>query len=160
VAAKEKKKSDEGIKVVASNRKARRDFEILETVEAGLSLLGSEVKSLRAGKANLKDSYALPRGRELYLMNMHISPYDRTGYSGHEPERPRKLLLHDKEIRNFIGLTETKGMTLIPLRVYFRGKYAKVELAACRGKRSHDKRATIIERETRREMEREIKRRR
>ncbi len=154
------KEAKEGIKAVATNRKARRDYEVLETIEAGLSLLGSEVKSLRAGNASLKDSYALPRGKEIFLMNMHISAYDKTGYSGHEPERPRKLLMHYKEIRKFISLTEIKGMTLVPLRVYFRGKYAKVELAACRGKRSRDKRAVIIERETRREMEREIKRRR
>ncbi len=154
------KEAKEGIKVVATNRKARRDYEVLEAIEAGLSLLGSEVKSLRASNASLKDAYALPRGKELFLMNMHIAAYDKTGYSGHEPERPRKLLMHYKEIRKFTSLTETKGMALVPLRVYFRGKYAKVELAACRGKRSRDKRATIIERETRREMEREIKRRR
>lgn len=154
------KDATDGIKVVATNRKARRDYEVLESIEAGLSLLGSEVKSLRSGNANLKDSYAMPRGKEIFLMNMHIAAYEKTGFSGHEPERPRKLLMHDKEIRKFITMTETKGMTLVPLRVYFKGKYAKVELAACRGKGSRDKRAVIIERETRREMEREIKRRR
>lgn len=150
-------KSD--IKIIATNRKARRDYEILQTLEAGLTLLGSEVKSLRAGQANLKDSYAIPKGNEIFLVNMHISPYDKTGFSGHEPERPRKLLLHAREIQKAIAMIETKGMTLIPLKVYFRGKYAKVELGICRGKKSHDKRATIIDRDTRRDMEREMKRR-
>jgi len=151
--------NDEGIKIVATNRKARHDYEILETVEAGLSLVGSEVKSLRDGKASLKEAYALPRGREIFLIKMHIPPYDKTGYSGHEPERPRKLLMHEREIRRFIIKSEVEGMTMIPLRLYFRGKYAKVELAICRGKKQHDKRAAIIERETRREMGREMKRR-
>ena len=153
------KQVDAGIKIIATNRKARHDYEILQTVEAGLSLLGSEVKSLRAGKANLKDAYGIARGNEIFLFNMHISPYDKTGYSGHEPERPRKLLMHAREIAKIIGMIETKGMTLVPLRLYFRGKYAKVELGVCRGKRAHDKRAAIIERDTKRDMEREIKRR-
>jgi SsrA-binding protein len=115
----------EGVKIVATNRKARYDYEILETVEAGLSLLGSEVKSLRAGRVSLKEAYGLPKKGEIYLMKMHIPPYDKTGYSGHEPERPRKLLLHDREISRFISRVEAEGMTLIPLRLYFRGKYAK-----------------------------------
>jgi SsrA-binding protein len=153
----EEPKSD--IKIIATNRKARRDYEVLQTVEAGLSLLGSEVKSLRAGKANLKDAYAIPRGNELFLLNMHISPYDKTGYSGHEPERMRKLLLHAREINKLISMVDEKGMTLIPLRLYFRDKYAKIELGVCRGKRAHDKRAAIIERDTKRDMEREMKRR-
>jgi SsrA-binding protein len=152
-------KPESDIKIVATNRKARRDYEVLQTFEAGLSLLGSEVKSLRSGKATLKDAYAIPRGKEIFLINMHISPYDKTGFSGHDPERLRKLLLHAKEIQKAIVMIETKGMTLIPLKLYFRGKYAKVELGVCRGKRSHDKRATIIERDTKRDMEREIKRR-
>ncbi|UCE64972.1 MAG: SsrA-binding protein SmpB [Candidatus Zixiibacteriota bacterium] len=156
---KAEKKPESDVKIIATNRKARRDYEILQTVEAGLSLLGSEVKSLRAGKANLKDAYAIPKGNEIFLFNMHISPYDKTGYSGHEPERQRKLLLHAREINKLIGMVDEKGMTLIPLRLYFRGKYAKVELGVCRGKRAHDKRATIIERETKRDMEREMKRR-
>jgi SsrA-binding protein len=159
VKKKAEKQVDGGIKIIATNRKARHDYEILQTVEAGLSLLGSEVKSLRAGKANLKDAYGIARGNEIFLFNMHISPYDKTGYSGHEPERPRKLLMHAREIAKIIGMIETKGMTLVPLRLYFRGKYAKVELGVCRGKRAHDKRAAIIERDTKRDMEREIKRR-
>jgi SsrA-binding protein len=159
VKKKAQKQPENGVKIIATNRKARHDYEILQTVEAGLSLLGSEVKSLRAGKANLKDSYGIARGSELFLMNMHIAPYDNTGYSGHEPERPRKLLLHAKEINKLTGMIETKGMTLIPLRLYFRGKYAKVELGVCRGKRAHDKRSAIVERDIKRDMEREIKRR-
>ena len=146
-------------KIIATNRKARHDYEILQSFEAGLSLLGSEVKSMRAGKATLKDAYAVPRGNEIFLLNMHISPYDKTGFGGHEPERPRKLLMHAKEIGKLIALTESKGITLIPLKVYFRGKYAKVDLGICRGKKSHDKRAAIMERDIRRDMEREIKRR-
>ena len=156
---KDEKRTDGDIKIIATNRKARHDYEILDTVEAGLGLLGSEVKSLRAGKANLKDAYGLVKGNEIFLINMHISPYEKTGFSGHEPERPRKLLLHAKEISKLIAMIETKGMTLIPLKLYFRGKYAKIELGVCRGKRAHDKRAAIIERDTRRDMEREIKRR-
>ena len=151
---------EKGLRIVASNRKARYDYEILETIEAGLSLVGSEVKSLRDGKASLKEAYALPRGREIFLLNMHIPPYDKTGYSGHDPERPRKLLMHDREIRKFIARSEVEGMTLIPLKLYFRGKYAKLELAICRGKKHRDKRAAIIERETNRDMRREMKRRR
>jgi SsrA-binding protein len=150
----------DAFKVVATNRKARHDFEILESFEAGLSLLGSEVKSLRDGKATLKDSYATAVSDGVILYNMHIAPYDKTGFAGHEPERPRRLLLHDREIRKLIALSDEKGLTLIPLRLYFKGKYAKVELAVARGKRQYDKRAAIIERETRRDIEREFKRRR
>ncbi len=151
---------NDGIKVVATNRKARHDFEILESFEAGLSLLGSEVKSLRDGKATLKDSYATAASDGVILHNMHIAPYEKTGYAGHEPERARRLLLHDREIRKLIALSDEKGLTLIPLRLYFKGKYAKVELAVARGKRQYDKRAAIIERETRRDIDREFKRRR
>jgi SsrA-binding protein len=150
----------EGMKVVATNRKARHDYEILESFEAGLSLLGSEVKSLRDGKATLKDAYATAARGGVILHNMHIAPYEKTGFTGHEPERPRRLLLHDREIRKLIVMTDEKGLTLIPLRLYFKGKYAKVELAVARGKRMYDKRAAIAERETKRDMEREFKRRR
>jgi SsrA-binding protein len=150
----------ETVKVVATNRKARHDYEILESFEAGLSLLGSEVKSLRDGKATLKDAYATAARDGVILHNMHIAPYEKTGFSGHEPERPRRLLLHEREIRKLIVLTDEKGLTLIPLRLYFKGKYAKVELAVARGKRMYDKRAAIVERETKRDIEREFKRRR
>jgi SsrA-binding protein len=147
-------------KIIATNRKARHDYEILETFEAGMSLLGSEVKSLRSGKANLKDSYATASADGVILHNLHIAPYDKTGYAGHEPERPRRLLLHDREIRKMITGTAEKGLTLIPLKLYFKGKYAKVELAIGRGKRQYDKRAAIVEREMRRDIEREFRRRR
>jgi len=153
---KEEKKPD-GIKIIATNRKARYNYEILDTIEAGLSLVGSEVKSLRDGKATLKDSYALSKYNELFLMNMHIPPYEKAGYSGHDPERPRKLLLHAKEIRKLISMIDTKGITLVPLKLYFRGKYAKMEIGICKGKRSHDKRAAIKEREVKRDIEREFK---
>ncbi len=149
----------EGVKVVATNRKARHDYEILESFEAGLSLLGSEVKSLRDGKATLKDSYATAARDGVILHNLHIAPYEKTGFSGHEPERPRRLLLHEREIRKLIVMTDEKGLTLIPLRLYFKGKYAKVELAVARGKRMYDKRAAILERESRRNIEREFKHR-
>jgi SsrA-binding protein len=156
---KEQPKKDQ-IKVVASNRKARHDYEILETHEAGIALVGSEVKSLRDGKATLKDSYAVASDNGVVLFNTHISPYEKTGYAGHEPERPRRLLLHHREINKLISLTAEKGLTLIPLRLYFKGKFAKVELAVCRGKRQYDKRAAVVEREMARDIEREIKRRR
>lgn len=145
--------------MIATNRKAYHDYEIVESIEAGLSLVGSEVKSLRDGKASLKEAYAVARGHEIFLIKLHIPPYEKTGFSGHEPERDRKLLMHEKEISKFITRSEAEGMTLIPLRLYFRGKYAKVELAVCRGKRQYDKRAAIKERETRREIGRELKRR-
>ncbi len=152
--------SKDQFKVVASNRRARHDYEILESHEAGISLVGSEVKSLRDGKATLKDSYAVASPDGVILYNTHIAPYEKTGYAGHEPERPRRLLMHDREIRKLISQTAEKGLTLIPLRLYFKGKYAKVELAVCRGKRQYDKRAAIVEREMSRDIEREIKRRR
>ena len=153
-------KQPDGIKIIATNRKARYEYHVLQTFEAGLTLLGSEVKSLRKGKANLKDSYAMAKNNEIFLMNMHIAPYDKAGNDGHEPERPRKLLLHAKEIDKLISLTETKGMTLVPLKLYFKGKYAKVEIGVCKGKKVYDKRAVIMERDINRDIEREIKRRR
>ena len=156
----EKQAGKNEIKVVASNRKARHDYEVLESLEAGISLLGSEVKSIRDGKATLKDSYATANHGAVILYNMHIAPYEKTGFSGHEPERPRRLLLHDKEIRKLIAFTQEKGLTLIPLKLYFKGKYAKVELGVCRGKKAYDKRAAIMERETKRDLDREFKRHR
>jgi len=160
MAPKQEKIDKDQIKIVASNRKARHNYEILESYEAGISLLGSEVKSIREGKATLKDSYATAADDGVVLFNMHIAPYEKTGYAGHEPERPRRLLLHVKQIRRLISTTTEKGLTLIPLKLYFKGKYAKVELAVCRGKRQYDKRAAIVEREMARDVEREFKRRR
>ena len=149
-------KKDE-TRVVATNRKARHDYHILETYEAGMALVGSEVKSLRAGKANLKDSYARLKNEELYLFHMHISPYEEAAQFGHDPTRPRKLLMHKREIRRLLGKTVEKGLTLVPLRLYFKGSHAKVELALVTGKRKYDKRAAIAEREAKRALERAFK---
>lgn len=144
-------------RVVATNRKARHDYHILETYEAGMVLEGSEVKSLRDGKANLKDSYAQVKKEELYLLQMHISPYDKASQFGHDPTRPRKLLMHKREIRRLLGKTVEKGLTLVPLRLYFKGSHAKVELALVTGKRKYDKRIAIAEREAKRALERAFK---
>jgi len=158
--AKDSRPDKDDIKIIATNRKARREYEILDSLEAGMSLLGSEVKSLRDGKASFKDSYATAHQRAVVLYNLHIAPYEKTGFSGHDPERPRHLLLHEREMHWLASQTQEKGLTLIPLKLYFKGKYAKVEIALCKGKRLYDKRAAIIERETRRSIEREFKRRR
>jgi SsrA-binding protein len=144
---------------VATNRQARFRYHLLEKWEAGLVLQGSEVKSLRDGKANLKDSYATVRDAEVWLHNLHIAPYGPAAREGHDPERPRKLLLHRKEIERLIGKTAEKGLTLVPTRLYFSNGRAKVEIALARGKEQRDKREAIREREQRREMERELKRR-
>ena len=149
-------KKDE-TRVVATNRKARHDYHILETYEAGMVLEGSEVKSLRDGKANLKDSYAQVKNEELYLLQMHISPHDKASQFGHDPTRPRKLLMHKREIRRLLGKTVEKGLTLVPLRLYFKGSHAKVELALVTGKRKYDKRIAIAEREAKRALERAFK---
>lgn len=153
-----KKASDPDNKIVASNRKARHDFEILDTMEVGLVLHGSEVKSLREGGATLKDSYAHIDGNEMWLHNLHIAPY-QYAREGHEPERKRKLLAHRREIDRLIGKINEQGLTLIPLSIYFHNGYAKVDLAVARGRRSIDKRHAIKEREQKREMERGSRRR-
>lgn len=147
-------------KVVASNRRARRNYAILDTFEAGLVLVGSEVKALRAGRMELKDSYGDIRGGEAYLVGAHIGPYDFAREGGHAPERERKLLLHRREIDRIAGQIAEKGLTLVPLRVYFRDGKAKVELALARGKTTVDKRHTLRDREHAREMERAQRRRR
>ncbi|SMB91627.1 SsrA-binding protein [Thermanaeromonas toyohensis ToBE] len=143
------------IKVVAENRKARHDYFIEETLEAGIVLTGTEVKSLRSGKANIRDSFARVENGEVFLYDMHISPYEQGNRFNHEPKRPRKLLLHKHEIRRLIGKTREKGYTLIPLKVYFttQGR-AKVELALAKGKKLYDKREAIRERDAKREIER------
>jgi SsrA-binding protein len=145
-------------RTVTVNRKARHDYFIEETVEAGLVLKGSEVKSLRDGRANLKDSFARVDRGEAVLVNAHISPYDPAARDGHEPTRSRKLLLHRREIDRLAGKVKEKGLTLVPLRLYFnaRGR-AKVELGLARGKRQYDKRQAIKEREARRETERALR---
>ena len=142
------------------NKKARFNFEILDTIEAGLVLEGSEVKSLRDGKANIEESFARIRGGEVWLYNMHIGPYDQAGQFGHDVRRPRKLLLKKREINRFLGKAVEKGSTLVPLAIYFKRGWAKVELAVARGKREFDKREDIKERDSRREVERELARRR
>jgi SsrA-binding protein len=144
---------------VATNRQARFKYELLERWEAGIALEGSEVKSLRAGKANLKDAYATVRDGQVWLHGVHIAPYGPAASDGHDPERPRKLLLHRKEIERLIGKTHEKGLTLIPTRMYFSGSRAKVEIALARGKEVRDKREAIRAREQRREIERELKQR-
>jgi len=146
-----------GQKHIAENRRARRDYHILERLEAGIALRGTEVKSLRAGKISLKDSHAEIAGGEMFLVGAHISPYEQGNIYNHDPERRRKLLMHKREILRLGSQVAEKGLTLVPLRVYFlRGK-VKVELGLCRGKAGIDKRATIREREVKREMDRAIK---
>jgi len=143
---------------VAVNRRARHDYFIEESIEAGLVLTGSEVKSLRAGKANLKDSYARIDRGEAWLANAHISEYAPASQFGHDPTRKRKLLLHAKEIDRLTGKVKEKGLTLVPLRMYFKHGRAKVELGLGRGKKQYDKRESIKERESGREMDRALRR--
>ena len=142
---------------IAVNRRARHDYHIDESYEAGIVLLGSEVKSLRAGKANLKDSYARIENGEMWLLNVHISPYAAASQFGHEPTRKRKLLLHAREIERLHGKVKERGFTLIPLRLYFKDGRAKVEIGLARGKKLYDKRESIREREMRREVDRAMK---
>ncbi|GMQ93785.1 MAG: SsrA-binding protein SmpB [Acidimicrobiia bacterium] len=143
-----------GRKVVATNRKARFNYEILDTFEAGMVLRGSEVKSLRAAQVQLKDSYASIRGGEVWLEKAHIAPYSFAEEGGHDPERPRKLLLHRREIDRLFGRIREEGLTLVPLQVYFVSGKAKIELGLGRGKRTRDKRRDIVERRQKREMDR------
>jgi SsrA-binding protein len=149
-----------GRKVVATNRKARFNYEILDTFEAGIVLLGSEVKSLRAAQVQLKDSYASIRGGEVWLENTHIAPYSFAVEGGHDPERPRKLLLHRREIDRLNSRIREEGLTLVPLQVYFKDGKAKVELGLGRGKRTRDKRREIVDRQQKREMDRAASHRR
>lgn len=142
---------------VATNRRARHKFEPVEKMEAGIVLQGSEVKSLRGGKAQMTDAYAVVDRGEVWLRNLHIPPYEPASRENHEPERPRKLLLHKAEIERLIGKTAEKGLTLIPLRIYFKGSRAKVELALARGKEGRDRRREMADRDVRREVEREFK---
>jgi SsrA-binding protein len=141
---------------VATNRQAGFRYELLEKLEAGIVLQGSEVKSLREGGVQLKDAYAEVRDGEVWLRNMHIAPYKAAARENHDPERPRKLLLHRREIERLVGKTAERGLTLVPTRIYFSGPRAKVELALARGKDVRDKRRSIKERETRREIERAL----
>jgi SsrA-binding protein len=138
---------------VASNRRARHDYEILDTFEAGIALRGSEVKTLREGRASLQDAYAVVEDGEV-ILHMQIPAYSHTGYDGHEPTRPRKLLLHRKEIDQLSRRVAERGLTLVPLRLYFKQQLVKVELAVARGKRAYDKRQAIAKRDAAREMDR------
>jgi SsrA-binding protein len=146
---------------VAVNRKAYHDYFIEEEYEAGIVLTGSEIKSIRAGRANLRGAYARVQSGELWLFDAHISPYEQTGtYFQHEPTRPRKLLMHRREISRLLGKLEQKGLTLVPLDIHFRNRRAKVKLGLARGKKLYDKREATAQRDARREMERVIKQRR
>jgi len=146
-------------KVVATNRKAHHDYYIQETYEAGISLLGTEVKSLREGRVNLRDSYVIIRDNEAFLLNCHISPYSHGNRQNHDPLRTRKLLLHRKEINRLFGALTQKGFTIIPLKIYFKGGRAKVEIGLAKGKRRYEKREALRQKEARKEMERFMKRR-
>lgn len=147
----------DGKKTVVRNRKARHEFEVLETLEAGLVLRGTEVKSLRDGRANLQDAFGRVDRGELVLYNLHISPYEAGNRYNHDPLRPRKLLLHRRQIRKLIGQVEVKGLTLVPLDIYFRRGVAKITLAVARGKKLHDKRHDLRRRDAEREIARSLK---
>lgn len=151
--------SDPVTQVVCTNRKARHLYHILDTWEAGIVLQGTEVKSLRQGHATMTDAYAEVRDGEVFLHHFHINPYEQGNRYNHEPTRTRKLLLRSKEIKKLIGRTVEKGLTLVPLRVYFRGGYAKIEIALAKGKKTFDKRKDIADREMKRDMERGLKER-
>jgi SsrA-binding protein len=146
------------MKIACQNRKAYHDYTIGETVETGIQLLGTEVKSLREGKGNLKDSYVLIKNSEVFLFNCHISPYSHGNIMNHDPLRTRKLLMHRREIERLKGKVQQKGYTLIPLKIYFKGPYAKVEVGFAKGKRQYEKREAIKEREAKKAIERVMKR--
>lgn len=148
----------DGYKIVSDNRQARFQYEILETFEAGVELRGTEVKSIRQGKVNLRDGYALVRNGEVWLYNVHISPHSTASQTfNHEPRRTRKLLLHTKEIRTLIGKVEQKGLTLVPLNLHLKRGWVKVTLGLARGKKLHDKREDLKQKQAKREIERAVK---
>jgi len=147
------------LKVIATNRKARHEYLILETYEAGLVLQGSEIKSIRAGQISLAQAYVSIDGKEAWLLNAHIAPYDQASHFNHDPLRQRKLLLHRSEIRKMWENVRQKGTTIIPLKVYLKDGHAKIEIAVARGKKLYDKRADIAKRDVERELERQFKRR-
>jgi SsrA-binding protein len=155
-----KTEREEAQKNVAENRKAFHDYHILETFEGGLVLLGTEVKAIREGNVNLRDSYAQVNDGEVWVYNIHIKPYSHRGYADHEPTRKRKLLLHRQEIRKLIGRTVERGMTLVPTRMYFKNGRVKIALGLAKGKQAHDKRETIKRREADRETRAAVKERR
>lgn len=147
------------MKIITENRKARHDYTIEESFEAGIELKGTEVKSIRAGRANLKDSFAVIENGELYLYGMHISPYEQGNIFNVEPMRPRKLLMHKKEIMRLLGKTKEQGLTLVPLKAYFKKDKIKIELALAKGKKLYDKREAAAEKSAKREIEKAMKER-
>ena len=154
---KPKKNQKNADTLIAENRKARFEYAILETFEAGLMLTGTEVKSVRSGKVQLANAYADIRQGEAFLLQCHISPYEKGGYANHEPLRKRKLLLHRKEIDTLIGKIQAKGLTLIPLKMYFKGPFAKVLLGLGKGKKTHDKRESLKEKDSQRQIDKSLK---
>src|SRR5688500_17408735 len=157
--AAEKKEADAGARLIADNRKALYDYQLLETFEAGIALLGTEVKSIREGAVNLRDSYARLENGEVWLLNVHIGPYSHMGSSSHEERRQRKLLMHRHEIRKLTGRVAEKGLTLVPLNLHYKNGRVKVTLALAKGKQAHDKRETIRRREVDRETRAAVKER-
>jgi SsrA-binding protein len=155
-----KSEREQAQKIIADNRKAHHDYHLLDTFEAGIALLGTEVKSIREGGANLRDSFARIERDEVWIHNVHISPYRNRGYSDHNPTRPRKLLLHRHEIKKLIGKTTERGMTIVPVRMYLKNGRVKVAISLAKGKKAHDKRETIKRRETDRETRAAVKERR
>jgi len=152
-------KGESKVRILCQNRKARHDYAVSETIEAGIVLTGPEVKSLRNGGGNLRDSYAVIRGGEVYVNNMHISPYDKASIHNMDPTRSRKLLMHKREIERLSSKVKEKGLTLIPLSVYLKGSLIKLELGLAKGRKSYDKKQAIKERDVLREMEREVRKR-
>jgi SsrA-binding protein len=147
------------VKVVATNRKARHEYFIRETYEAGLELMGTEIKSIRAGQISLAEAYVRVDGRQAWLMDAHIAPYDQASHFNHEPRRPRRLLLHRSEITRLWNEVRQQGVTIVPLQVYLKDGRAKIEIATAKGKKLYDKRAAIAERDAKREIERQLRRR-
>lgn len=150
-------KSSETEQLIADNRKARFDYHLLETFEAGMALLGTEVKAMREGRANLRDSYCRIERGEAFLMGAHVGQYSHGGYASHDPLRPRKLLLHQEELRKLLGKTTEKGLTIVPLRMYFKNGKAKLAIALAKGKKTYDKRETMKRREAERETRAAVK---
>ena len=155
---KQKDNSSSSNKTIATNRKARHDYEIMETIEAGLVLTGTEIKSIREGRANIAESYVRPQDGELWLVNANIAPYHNASLYNHDPIRPRKLLLHKDQMQHFSSNIAQKGLTAVPLRLYIKKHVAKIEVGLARGKRQYDKRRTIIERDKDREAQRALRR--
>ena len=149
--------TDENEKLIVANRKARFEYFVLENYEAGMALVGTEVKSLRQGRVNIVDSYATMVNGELWLYNLNIQKFDKGNRFNHEPTRPRKLLMHKYELRRLFQATKEKGLTLIPLKLYFKGGKVKIEIGLCKGKKNYDKRADLHEKDARREVERVVK---